>query len=199
MNNFIVYCYTNKANGKRYIGITSRTLSERARPNGTGYKSSTHFYNAIQKYGWDAFAPAILYEGLSKDAACLKEQELISQYNTRDSRFGYNICSGGEISDGNKGQTFSKERREHMAEAQRGKRKSDETKEKIRQKTYGNERQPAVAVINLTTGERFERVVYAARKYGVDRSNISRACSGQLKSCAGCVWAYEKDLNNFSA
>lgn len=194
MNNFSVYCYTNKINGKKYIGITSHTLSERAGQAGNRYKQCTRFYNAIKKYGWDVFDPEILFEGLSKAEACLKEQELIAYYRTRDKHFGYNVCTGGEISDGNKGQVFSKERRKHMAEAQRGKRKSDETKEKIRQKSYGNQRQPAVSVVNLTTGERFERVVQAARKYGVDRSNISRACGGQLKTCAGCVWAYEKDL-----
>ena len=91
--------------------------------------------------------------------------------------------------------------KQKMSEAQSGenhwnfgKTLSEDTRNKIRKKTFGNERQPPVAVVNLTTGERFERVVYAARKYGVDRSNISRACSSQLKTCAGCVWAYEKDL-----
>ena len=64
--------------------------------NGCNYKSSPHFYSAIQKYGWDNFEHNILFENLSKEEACLKEQELISKFNSINREFGYNSTSGGE-------------------------------------------------------------------------------------------------------
>ena len=33
--------------------------------NGNNYKSSPHFYAAIQKYGWDNFEHNILFENLN--------------------------------------------------------------------------------------------------------------------------------------
>lgn len=64
--------------------------------NGCNYKSSPHFYSAIQKYGWDNFEHNILFTNLTKEEACLKEQELIKQFNSMDRNFGYNSTSGGE-------------------------------------------------------------------------------------------------------
>lgn len=122
---YTVYMHKNKANGKVYIGITSRSVSERWL-NGKGY---THgrFKTAINKYGWDGFEHTILYENLSQADAEKKEIELINQYNSKDRRFGYNLCSGGRTRSGFK---HSEEARKKIAYAARN--MSDETKEKIR-------------------------------------------------------------------
>ena len=93
---YIVYTHINKINHKRYIGITSQTLAQRSK-NGEGYKTSSHFYHAIQKYGWDNFEHQILYTGLTKEEACKKEVELIKEFNTMDAKYGYNLTTGGEI------------------------------------------------------------------------------------------------------
>lgn len=95
INNYIVYVHTNKINGKRYFGITKQSLSKRFK-NGEGYKHSSHFYNAIQKYGWDNFDHEIIASGLSKEEAQNIEIELIQKHNTQDKQFGYNISRGGE-------------------------------------------------------------------------------------------------------
>lgn len=42
-----IYKYTNIINGKIYIGQTCMSLHERAGSNGSNYKGSRHFYNAI--------------------------------------------------------------------------------------------------------------------------------------------------------
>jgi predicted GIY-YIG superfamily endonuclease len=70
---YTVYQHKNKINGKVYIGITSQKLEQRWGSQGCNYKSSPHFYSAIQKYGWDNFEHNILFD-LTKEQACLKEK-----------------------------------------------------------------------------------------------------------------------------
>lgn len=93
MNNYVVYMHINRANGKRYVGISSNPLARWA--NGRGYYKNKHFADAIEKYGWNNFDHLILYAELSKEDACEIEQHLIKKYKTQDKRFGYNITSGG--------------------------------------------------------------------------------------------------------
>lgn len=147
---YVVYEHRNKINGKIYIGITSRIPEQRWGKNGQNYRSSPHFYYAIQKYGWENFEHNILFENLSKDEACTKEKELIALYNTMDNQFGYNSTSGGECFElsydarlkkskammGNKnglGKPCSKEKALKISKAQKGKHLSKEHKEKLSQ------------------------------------------------------------------
>lgn len=145
---YTVYQHKNKTNGKIYIGITSQTPEERWGINGSNYKSSPHFYAAIQKYGWNNFEHNILYTDLTKDEACQKEQELISYFNSMNRDYGYNSTSGGEnfimneetrqkISQamiGNKnglGHPCSPEKAKKISEAQKGRAFTEEHKQKL--------------------------------------------------------------------
>lgn len=92
---YIVYEHVSPSN-KRYIGITCQ-IPEQRWQNGNGYKQSTAFYNAIQKYGWENFQHNILFENLTAEEAVKKERELIQKYKTTDKNYGYNILSGGEL------------------------------------------------------------------------------------------------------
>jgi predicted GIY-YIG superfamily endonuclease len=74
---YCVYKHTNKFNGKVYIGITSQQPEKRWK-NGYGYEGNEYFYRAIQKYGWnDGFDHEIIVSGITKEAACAIEIELI--------------------------------------------------------------------------------------------------------------------------
>ena len=145
---YTVYQHKNKINGKVYIGITGRIPEERWGYNGCNYKSSPHFYAAIQKYGWDNFEHNILFENLTKEQACAKEQELIKYFNSTDREFGYNATFGGEIFTlsedtkkkmsismlGNKnglGHPCSEEKKRKISNAQKGRQLSEEHKEKL--------------------------------------------------------------------
>ena len=80
---YIVYQHKNKTNGKMYFGITSRKPSERWGRDGSGYKSTPHFFSAIMKYGWDNFEHNIVREGLTKEEACQLERQLINNIKLR--------------------------------------------------------------------------------------------------------------------
>ena len=86
-----IYCYQNMLNNKKYIGLTSLTLKERAGKDGHNYKDCTHFWNAIQKYGWNNFNSKVLEENLTLDEAKEKEKYYIKLYKTNNSNIGYNI------------------------------------------------------------------------------------------------------------
>jgi len=93
---YTIYKYTNKNNGKVYIGQTSKTLEERAQSNGHNYCECRKFYNAIKKYGWDAFEPEILEIVKTVEQANERERYYISEYQSTDDKYGYNIALGGD-------------------------------------------------------------------------------------------------------
>lgn len=109
---FCVYVHTNKINNHRYIGITSRNVNKRWGLKGQRYKSNKHFWNAIQKYGWDNFTHEIVAKNLTFEEAQQMEKDLINKYDSANPKHGYNHTFGGEG-----GQEFSEESRRKMREA----------------------------------------------------------------------------------
>ena len=104
---YIVYCITNKINGKKYIGITSRPLKDRMwqhvneskKVDGETY--NTPFKRAIRKYGIENFEEEILEEGLTSVEASEKERFYIEKFQTYYrycNSNGYNATIGGELS-----------------------------------------------------------------------------------------------------
>lgn len=115
MRRFIVYCHTSPS-GKRYVGITC-TSAEQRWSKGSGYKKNTHFYRAIQKYGWDAFQHSVLFENLTLEEARAIEIRLINEWKLNDRQFGYNLREGGDGS-------FSEESRKKMSASRMGNKNS---------------------------------------------------------------------------
>lgn len=93
---YLIYKYTNKINGKVYIGQTHTTLEQRAQSNGHNYISSPKFYKAIQKYGWENFIPTIIETVETQDKANECEMLYIAIYRNVEDEFGYNISLGGQ-------------------------------------------------------------------------------------------------------
>ena len=92
-----VYCHTNKINGKKYIGQTCQSVSDRWGSNGRGYKKSpTHFWYAIKKYGWSNFEHEIIKDNLTLDEANFWEEYYINLFNTTNENYGYNCRHGGK-------------------------------------------------------------------------------------------------------
>ena len=90
-----VYIHKNIINEKIYVGITSKTLTDRFR-NGNGYNHNSHFKSAIEKYGWENFEHILIADNLSYEDACDMEISLIKKYNSTNREKGYNISQGGD-------------------------------------------------------------------------------------------------------
>lgn len=125
MKEYIVYCHTLKLDGRKYVGITSQKPKKRWN-YGNGY--SSYFYNAIKKYGWNNFDHQILYEHLTEEEAINKEIELIEKMQLNDREKGFNICKGGQ---GTNGYKFTEKDLEKMSKSHMGKKLSEEQKRKI--------------------------------------------------------------------
>lgn len=95
----IIYCATNKVNGKKYIGQTMHTLdkrkSEHKRSAEGKNRVPTKFLSAIVKYGWENFKWEVIEEG-DWDRTRLSGREMyyIGKHDTF--RKGYNMTVGGE-------------------------------------------------------------------------------------------------------
>ena len=92
---YCVYIHTNKHDGKKYVGITSKTPEERWNYGG-GYAANEHFTRAIKKYGWkEGFTHEVVMTGLTADEAAELEQYLIAKYDSNNPEHGYNQTRGG--------------------------------------------------------------------------------------------------------
>lgn len=121
---YTIYKYTNSIDGKVYIGQTSRTIEDRAGKSGYRYRGCSRFYNAILEYGWDAFIPEVIATAETASEADSLEVYYISLYKSADPEFGYNTSVGGGIMVG-------------PANPMYGKKHSEETKQKQRERKLG--------------------------------------------------------------
>lgn len=125
---YFVYIHTTP-NNKRYIGITTLPVEKRWKC-GKGYQKNRHFYNAIQKYGWDNIDHKV-FEVDTEPEMYYLEKYLISYYQTSDWNCGYNKSMGGE--GGTLGCKLSDTTRQRMSDSFKGRKYSKETIEKRNQ------------------------------------------------------------------
>lgn len=91
----IVYLATNVANGKRYVGYTSKGLVKRKQQHIAhacgNEKRTTRFAAALRKYGADAFVWEVLAVFDTRHEGLAEEIRLISELRPE-----YNVTSGGD-------------------------------------------------------------------------------------------------------
>lgn len=201
---YCVYKHTSPS-GKVYFGITSKNPLDRWQ-NGHGYKSNPHFWNAIVKYGWDNFQHEILFSELTKEEACQKEADLISEYQSNNFEFGYNRSSGGEMP--NKGCKKTDEQRRKTSQTLMNHSVSEATKEKIRaarqKQTYfgvhpkrmGSDNPKSRQVAQCDESGNiiaiFETVSQAASAVHACHQSISDCCRGKIKTVKGFIFQYSQ-------
>lgn len=148
----IVYLARNKRNGKRYVGVTSRTLKYRSGRHmdlaRKGGRQCPKFYDAVRKYGAAAFVWDVVYRCETMAEAWGLERDLIQQWRPE-----YNISAGGK---GAMGFPAWNRRR----------------------------------VICLEDGKIYPTVTAAAKAYGSDAPEITRACRSKIGTAAGKHFQY---------
>ena len=186
--------------------MTKQATNQRWR-SGKGYRRCTHFWNAIQKYGWDNFEHKIIATGITYEESCALERELIATFKTDENQNGYNLESGGDavkalsletrakMSESAK-LSWTEERRKKSSFIQKGKPKSQEARKNMsasKKEFLENNLHPSSkAVVCLDNGKRFESAKAAAEWAGVGLSALTRCCRGEGKKSGGYRWVYEE-------
>lgn len=196
---YVLYEHKNKANGKRYIGITC-DIARRWSGKGNRYKNSTYFWRAIQKYGWDRFEHKILISNLSFEQANDLEKHFIKKFKTQKKKYGYNLTAGGSNAATWHGKHHTAEARRKMSEAAKGRKQSKEQRRRhsecMKGMLVGKRNGMSRAVRCVNTGEVFESQSLAAQAKGVLQSKISLCCNGFQKHTHGLLWEYADDTED---
>ena len=205
-----IYKYTNKVNGKVYIGKTRTSLQRRAGRNGERYSQCTYFGNAIKKYGWDNFEPVILEDNLTPEEATIKEVEYIKEYDSTNPAKGYNLVDTVQsdfsdktiekLSNRNKGKNnpmwgkhLSERHKDIIRECNRNRVFTDEMRANASRARKGvpnlHRRKP---VMCIETGKMYCSQEEAAKDIGGCGSQLGRCCNGKRKTYKGFHWKYIK-------
>lgn len=177
MNEYCVYCHTNKINGKKYIGMTKNQLKVRSQC-GYGYRQCISFWQEIQKYGWGAFDHEILISNLSKKEAMQEEIKAIKQYRTTEQEYGYNISPGGS--------TLTENAKRILSECHQGSKNH----------RYGKPCPDAVLksvrkeVVCMETGKYYESITEAHKQTGINLGHIASVCRNERKTAGGYHWTF---------
>lgn len=188
MNNFVVYEHKNILDNKRYIGITCQKVNRRWR-NGKSYQHNPHFYNAIQKYGWNNFEHIVLFNNLTKEEAEQKEIELIALYNSTNSNYGYNIENGGN----HKGK-MAESTKEKLRKINIGRKLSEDTIIKLRN-------QHNISVYQYDNNgkliKKWKSIREASRQTNINCSSIVHCLKKKPnhKTAGGFLWSYTFPIN----
>jgi hypothetical protein len=182
----VIYKYTNKINGKVYIGKTEARPSKRHRRHFTEARKGTSgaFYNAIRKYGWKNFQYEIIDGANSSSELSYKEIHYIYKYNTLYPN-GYNLTLG------NKKHTTSINKQKKSIKANVGnslrmKYLTELSRVKICKK---------VVTIHVVTGERvhFSSIIDACKTFNQCPKIIGYVLSGKrvYRPYNGYLFEYE--------
>lgn len=163
----VIYKYTNKINGKVYIGQTTREKSRynQHMESRTSNHENSIFHNAIKKHGWDSFEYKVLFRINCSNFQDLintldsKERVAIKYFNSTNNNYGYNLSSGGRSG----------------------------------YRTIGK----PIFQINLEDGsiiKGWDSIREAYDTLGIDNSSISKACK-KKKPYKGYIWLYKEDYN----
>lgn len=180
MKRGVIYCYTNKINGKCYIGLTTNEGVRKVQhlKDALNYDSKRPFHCAIRKYGIDSFEYTVLEElnnhcekTLKKELALL-EMYYIGKFDSYEK--GYNNTLGG---DGTAGCKHSEE--EKLAKSIR--QGSPILQYDLNNVFIAEHKSSGLAAKSLNKTNNISDIA----------SRISAVCSGKRKTAYGYKWFYK--------
>jgi group I intron endonuclease len=191
----IAYLVTNIVNGKRYIGITSKTLKRRWGYHLRGSTKDPHgiLGRAIAKHGSGRFRVEEIACARDWDDLCAVEVELIKQYRTK-SPCGYNLTDGGE---GAYGKKLPQKQIDALRALSTGRKHTEEAKRKIGIASRGRKMPPSqgVKISQSRKGKRFSdehRKKLSLAKIGRKRPVRSQEHSAKISEGLKRSWARRK-------
>lgn len=99
MTKWTVYCHIHRESGRRYVGLTKMSMMKRWNRHvysaNRGASGTSHFLNAVRKYGKDAFDHEVLEVCGTLEEANAAEVRWIEVLGTRDPGKGFNVAKGG--------------------------------------------------------------------------------------------------------
>ena len=202
MKNCGIYQIENIKNHKIYIG-SSINLNRRKIYHFSMLRNNRHcnirLQNSFNKHGEENFKFTIIeYVDINKnsrDEILRIEQFWIDKFATYDRKLGFNMSpvtkgsgphtkeSKKKISIANKGHRHSEETKRKISKISTGRKLSKEQKEKIGKSCQ-------IKVLNVTTGEIFNSIREAARRFNISNTNISHVCLGKSETAGGYSWEY---------
>lgn len=123
---FEVYCITNNATGKKYVGVTTKGYKNRfaghVRHSRKSSGNCSALYNAMRKHGQESFTVDLIDTASSFEEMNNLEREHISALNTLYPN-GYNLTDGGDAG------VFCEATRKMMSERLKGKPLSEDNRQ----------------------------------------------------------------------
>lgn len=195
-----VYQWTNKINGKKYIGSHVGSIDDAYVGSGTVFK------NAIKKHGIDNFERTILFESNSQSEIREKEQYYLDLHDVVNNKNFYNVsphsCGGWDVINKSDKRLEYNKRISEAAKLRHtggnhpkgflGKQHSKETREHLSRNV--NRKYVTVHKFSLNGDyiESYDSLTAAARSINGSPSNIKYMCEGRFKHIGGYVWSYTK-------
>jgi group I intron endonuclease len=191
----VIYKITNLKNGKSYIGLTTKTLSERFEAHcNRSVRERSAIQKAIHKYGKENFTIEKLELGYTEQELFKKERYWISFYNTFNG-VGYNLTEGGggipnmtqEIRD-----KISKTKTGKKIPKLKGRAVSKKSRIQISRSLGGK----PIKLTNTTTGEEIIlQTSCEGRELGLNPANIISCCKGNRSKTKGYTCQYINHAN----
>lgn len=171
-----IYCFTNKVNGKKLIGLSSdirQRFSKYKSALKYGVFRNIYFQNSWNKHGDDNFEFSIL-ELCSVNKLGPNERKWIKFYKSNVSKFGYNRSSGGV-----KNVKYIREVGRKISKSLMGHPTSDETKKKLSKSATGR-------IKSLETRRKLSKANKGKKRTLSTRKRISKAMKGRVFSEEHC-------------
>lgn len=180
-----IYILTNKISNKKYVGQTKRSITQRFNEHILN-KCNSLIHKAIYRHCWGNFKK--FYFWCPIYLLNFFEKLLIFILNTLAPN-GYNLTTGG------KNTSLSEETKKKISESHAdfsgsrsawfGRHHTEESKKKVSQNNARLHK-----IICIDTGEIFNSIREAQRKYFLHYSCISNCCRGERNTAGGYHWSY---------